>query len=195
EKKGRVGRALDSLVSEGVIVSGGTVTHSVLSPFVRVNSYSEVTDSILLNNVNVGRHARIKRAIIDKNVDIPAKMEVGFDPEQDRRRGFTVTESGITVIPAGPRIREDGAPEPAEELTPGETCFVLRYFFMANWATMVRPHDRYYSLLAKRGMDVSHLDLEAVGRRFSVQELRDLQVWFNLSWFGWAARARLPVVE
>jgi glucose-1-phosphate adenylyltransferase len=92
--------ALDSLVSPGCIVSGGRVQSSVLSPFVRINSYSQVSDSILFENVNVGRHAKIRRAIIDKDVDIPEGMEIGFDPVEDARR-FLVTETGITVISKG----------------------------------------------------------------------------------------------
>jgi glucose-1-phosphate adenylyltransferase len=104
-EEGRVGAATDSLVAEGCIVSGGLVNHSVLSPRVRVNSYSEVTDSILFEGVNVGRHARIRKAIIDKHVDIPAGMRIGYDPEEDRRR-FQVTKSGIVVVPKGMRLTE-----------------------------------------------------------------------------------------
>ena len=107
EKQNRIGRAHDSMVSEGVVVSGGLVTRSILSPYVRVNSFSEVTDSILLNGVNVGRHAKLKRVIVDKNVEIPAKMEIGFDAEKDRARGFTVTEGGLTVIPAAMKIKAE----------------------------------------------------------------------------------------
>ena len=99
----RVGSATDSLVSEGCIVSGGRVHRCVLSPRVRVNSYSEVTDSILFEGVVVGRHAKIRRAIIDKNVEIPAGMEIGFDEEEDRRR-FFVSETGIVVVPKGMRL-------------------------------------------------------------------------------------------
>lgn len=106
QKKGRVGQAHDSMLSEGVVVSGGTVKHSILSPFVRVNSYSHVADSILLQNVNIGRHSKIKRTIIDKNVDVPPGTRIGYDAEEDRARGFHVTESGITVVPAGMKIRE-----------------------------------------------------------------------------------------
>ena len=104
EKKGRVGTAVDSLVSEGVIISGGLSRHSILSPYVRINSFAEVDDSIILEGVNIGRHAKIKRAIIDKNVEIPPKTKIGFDAEEDRARGFTVTDSGITVVPKGMKI-------------------------------------------------------------------------------------------
>jgi len=93
----RVGRNLNSLICDGCIISGGLVERSILSPNVRVNSYAYVTDSIIMNNCNVGRHARIRRAIIDKNVDIPEGYEIGFDLEGDKKK-FTVTESGIVVI-------------------------------------------------------------------------------------------------
>lgn len=94
----RVGRTLNSLVCDGTIVSGGLVERSILGANVRINSYSYITDSILFHNVWVGRHARIRRAIIDKNVVIPEGYEIGFDPEQDKKK-FTVTETGIVVIP------------------------------------------------------------------------------------------------
>ncbi|MCX8104908.1 MAG: glucose-1-phosphate adenylyltransferase [Ignavibacterium album] len=94
----RVGRTLNSLVCDGTIVSGGLVERSILGANVRINSYSYITDSILFHNVWVGRHARIRRAIIDKNVIIPEGYEIGFDPEEDKKK-FTVTETGIVVIP------------------------------------------------------------------------------------------------
>jgi glucose-1-phosphate adenylyltransferase len=94
----RVGRTLNSLVCDGTIVSGGLVERSLLGPNVKINSYSYVTDSILMNNVVVGRHARIRRAIIDKNVKIPEGYEIGFDTEGDKKK-FTVSETGIVVIP------------------------------------------------------------------------------------------------
>ncbi|MBI3180709.1 MAG: glucose-1-phosphate adenylyltransferase [Myxococcales bacterium] len=99
----RVGHATDSLVSEGCIISGGSVNRSVLSPKVRVNSYSQVTDSILFENVQIGRRCKIKRAIIDKNVDIPPGMTIGHEPEEDRRR-FFVSPGGIVVIPKGAKV-------------------------------------------------------------------------------------------
>ncbi|MCS7238949.1 MAG: glucose-1-phosphate adenylyltransferase [Thermoguttaceae bacterium] len=94
----RCGRALDSIVCLGCIISGGLVQRSILGPKTRINSYAEVTESILLGEVNVGRYARIRRAIIDKGVSIPPGMEIGFDPELDARRGFFVSPEGITVI-------------------------------------------------------------------------------------------------
>ncbi|HEY8505393.1 MAG TPA: glucose-1-phosphate adenylyltransferase [Gemmataceae bacterium] len=95
----RRGEAIDSIVCAGTIVSGGSVRRSVLSPRVRVNSYAVVEDSILFDGVDVGRHCRIRRAIIDKDVKIPPGTVVGEDLELERRRGFTVTESGIVVVP------------------------------------------------------------------------------------------------
>jgi glucose-1-phosphate adenylyltransferase len=94
---GRTGMAMDSVISGGCIVSGGIVRDSVLSPDVRVNSYSEVDSSILFSHVNVGRHCRIRRAIIDRDVHIPEGSVIGYDTESDRQRYF-VTESGITVV-------------------------------------------------------------------------------------------------
>ena len=96
-ESGRTGEALDSLVSQGCIISGGQVKNCVLSPDVRVNSYSEVDSSILFSHVNVGRHCRIRRAILDRDVHIPEGTTIGFDAEADRQRYF-VTESGITVV-------------------------------------------------------------------------------------------------
>ena len=96
-ESGRTGEALDSLVSQGCIISGGQVKTCVLSPDVRVNSYSEVDSSILFSHVNVGRHCRIRRAILDRDVHIPEGTTIGFDAEADRQRYF-VTESGITVV-------------------------------------------------------------------------------------------------
>ncbi len=93
----RVGRTLNSLICDGSIVSGGLVERSLLGPNVRVNSFSYVTDSIIMNNCNISRHARIRRAIIDKNVTVPEGYEIGFDLEGDKKK-FTVTESGIVVI-------------------------------------------------------------------------------------------------
>ena len=94
----RVGHATDSLVCSGSILSGGSVSRSILSPNVRVNSYASVEDSILFDGVDIGRHAKVRRAIIDKNVIVPEGAEVGYDAEADRERGFTVTEEGLTVI-------------------------------------------------------------------------------------------------
>jgi glucose-1-phosphate adenylyltransferase len=99
----RVGCATDSLVCEGCIISGGTVHRSVLSPKVRINSFSDVMESILFENVQVGRHCRIRKAIVDKNVDIPPGLTIGYDLEEDRQR-FHVTPSGVVVIPKGMKV-------------------------------------------------------------------------------------------
>ena len=93
----RVGFATDSIISEGCIVSGGRVNRSILSPGVRVNSYSIIEESILLDDVNVGRHAQIRKAIIDKDVEIPPHIKIGFDLDLDRKR-FYVTEKGVVVV-------------------------------------------------------------------------------------------------
>lgn len=95
----RRGEALDSIVSAGCVVSGGQVRRSLLSPLVRVNSYAVVEDSILFDQVDVGRYCRIRRAIIDKEVKLPPYTVIGYDREFDLARGFTVTESGIVVVP------------------------------------------------------------------------------------------------
>ena len=99
----RVGKATDSLISEGCIVSGTSVHHSILSPSVRLNSYSTVEDCIIFEKVTIDRHCRIRRAIIDKHVEIPAGTVIGYDLEADKRR-FHVTESGIVVIPKRMRV-------------------------------------------------------------------------------------------
>jgi glucose-1-phosphate adenylyltransferase len=95
----RRGQNLDSYVCGGCVTSGGTVRRSILGPLCRINSFSLVEDSILFENVNVGRYAKIRRAIIDKNVVVPDGAIIGHDHDEDRRRGYTVTESGIVVVP------------------------------------------------------------------------------------------------
>ena len=100
----RVGMATDSMISEGCIVSGGILSRCVLSPKVRINSYSQVSESILMENVTIGRHSEIRRAIIDKNVDIPEYTKIGFSREDDERRGFYVSEGGVTVVPKGAKL-------------------------------------------------------------------------------------------
>jgi glucose-1-phosphate adenylyltransferase len=100
----RVGHAIDSLVSNGVVVSGGLVRQSVLSPGVRVNSWSTVERSVLLHNTKIGRHAVIRNAIIDKNVTVPEWAQVGVDKERDKARGFVVSAGGITVVGKGQEV-------------------------------------------------------------------------------------------
>jgi glucose-1-phosphate adenylyltransferase len=102
---GRVGRAIDSIVSAGCIVSGSEVRRSVLCPNVRVHSFCEVQDSILLPNATINRHSRVRRAIVDRGVVVPRGAVIGHDPAEDRRR-HTVTEGGVVVV------------------TPGEECLV-----------------------------------------------------------------------
>ena len=108
----RRGEALDSIVCPGSIVSGGHVRRSILSPRARVNSYAVIEDSILLDNVDVGRYCRIRRAIIDKDVKLPPYTVLGHDPEFDRRRGFFVTEQGVVVVPKAEPPETFQAPNP-----------------------------------------------------------------------------------
>src|ERR1700756_1483097 len=93
----RMGVAVDSIVAGGSILSGGRVQNSVIGYDVRVNSYCDVSTSIIYNHVNVGRHSRLRRAIIDRHVNLPEHTEIGYDLEADRRR-FHVTPSGIVVV-------------------------------------------------------------------------------------------------
>ncbi|HEV8433374.1 MAG TPA: glucose-1-phosphate adenylyltransferase [Thermoanaerobaculia bacterium] len=104
-KSQRIGIATDSLVSDGVIISGGTLNRCVLHPRVRIHSYSDIDESILMDGVEVGRHCKIRRAIIDKGVKLPSGTTIGYDVEQDKQR-FTVTETGIVVVPKGSEVRE-----------------------------------------------------------------------------------------
>jgi glucose-1-phosphate adenylyltransferase len=98
EAQARVGIATDSMVSHGCIISGGRIHRSVLGVGCRVNSFSEVEESVLFERVRVGRHAKIRRAIIDKDVEIPSGTIIGFDRDADRQR-FFVTDQGLVVIP------------------------------------------------------------------------------------------------
>jgi len=108
----RRGEAIDSMVCPGAIVSGGQVRRSLLSSAVRVNSYAVVEDSILFDRVDVGRHCRIRKAIIDKDVKLPSGTVLGFDHDHDRARGFTVTESGIVVVSKSEPADSFQAPNP-----------------------------------------------------------------------------------
>lgn len=98
---GRIGHAVNSIISPGVVVSGATVENSVISPNGRVHSWATISDSVLFDNVTVGRHAVVRRAILDKNVVIPEGARIGMDPEEDRARGFDITESGLVVVGKG----------------------------------------------------------------------------------------------
>jgi glucose-1-phosphate adenylyltransferase len=102
--QGRIGHAVNSIVSPGTVVSGSFVESSVLSPNVNVRSWSTVSESVLMDGVDIGRHAVVRRAILDKNVVVPEGARIGMDPDADRERGFVVTESGITVIGKGQRV-------------------------------------------------------------------------------------------
>ena len=94
----RCGQVLDSLIGAGSIVSGAKVVHSIISSGVFIHSYSEIEDSVIMEGVDIGRHARIRKAIIDKHVKVPDGFRIGYNPDEDRRR-FTVTDTGIVVVP------------------------------------------------------------------------------------------------
>ena len=100
DEPGRRGEAIESMVSGGCIISGSRVRKSLLFSNCQVRSFSEVSESVVLPDVQVGRNCQIKRAIIDRGAVIPAGSEIGFDPEADRARGFRVTDSGLTLVTA-----------------------------------------------------------------------------------------------
>jgi len=100
----RVGQAIQSMVCSGCIVSGGLVSTSILGPRVRINSYARVHGSILFDGVDVGRGAHLGRVIVDKDVVIPPGVRIGYDHDRDRARGFTVSESGVVVVPKRAKI-------------------------------------------------------------------------------------------
>jgi glucose-1-phosphate adenylyltransferase len=100
----RMGIATDSLVSGGSVISGGHIDRCVLGPRVRINSYSTVSESVLFEGVDVGRHCRIRRALIDKGVRIPPNTTIGYEPERDRERGILVGPEGIAVVAADVRF-------------------------------------------------------------------------------------------
>jgi len=101
----RVGRAINSLISNGAIVSGGLVRNSVMSPGARAESWSRVNRAVILHNAHIGRHAVVENAILDKNVVVAEGATVGVDKEHDRARGFVVSSGGITVVGKGQVVR------------------------------------------------------------------------------------------
>ena len=113
---GRSGMAINSVITAGVIISGAVVSNSIVSQDVRVNSYSEVDSSIIFSHVNIGRHCRIRRSIIDRDVQIPEGSVIGYDPVEDKRRYF-VTPSGLTIVTRDASLFE----------TPVDPEFMQRY--------------------------------------------------------------------
>ncbi len=105
DQEGRRGQAIDSLVANGAVVSGALVRRCIVSPQVRINSFAEVSESVVFPGVAIGRGARIHRAIIDKHVEIPPGYEIGINPEQDRDR-FNVSTGGIVVVGKGEKLPE-----------------------------------------------------------------------------------------
>jgi glucose-1-phosphate adenylyltransferase len=101
DEPGRTGHAIESLVSSGCIISGGEVRRSILSPGVRVHSRAEIDGCVLLHGIDVGRGAQLRRAIIDKGVVVPPGTKIGYDADEDRARGFHVTDSGLVLIGKG----------------------------------------------------------------------------------------------
>ena len=103
ENKARIGRAINSLIANGCIISGGLVKKSILFPDVRINSFSEVHESIIMEGTDIGRYAKVRRAIIDKNVKVSQSASIGYNLREDKKR-FTVTGSGIVVVPKGSTV-------------------------------------------------------------------------------------------
>jgi len=113
-EKERMGTVVNSVISNGCIISGGTVKRSILSPRAHVHSFAEVEDSILFEGVDIGRHAKIRKAIIDKEVHIPQETEIGYNLEEDAKR-FTVTPSGLWSYPSGSSFEGKRGPPDVEQ--------------------------------------------------------------------------------
>ena len=152
-----VGTALDSIVAPGVVVSGGLVESSVLSNDVYVGAGARVQASVLMDKVTVGAGAVVRRAIIDKNVKIPPGATIGVDHDLDRARGFTITESGLTVLSKGQVVSPPDAEEKklaraaASELPEAITLAVARDQLPQETVDMVVENQLSASHLADNG--------------------------------------------
>jgi glucose-1-phosphate adenylyltransferase len=98
DEPGRRGLATNTIICPGSIISGAEITRSIIGARTKIRSYSQIEDSIIFDDVQIGRNVQIRRAIIDKNVKIPDNMQIGFEPSMDRSRGLTVSEQGLTII-------------------------------------------------------------------------------------------------
>jgi glucose-1-phosphate adenylyltransferase len=116
---GRRGTALDSMVAAGVVISGATVRRSIVSSGTTIHSGALVEDSVIMHDVRIGRGAVVRRAIIDKRVVVPPGAQIGVDHEQDRRKGYTISESGVTVIGKGDRVAPGNTSVSASASMPG----------------------------------------------------------------------------
>jgi glucose-1-phosphate adenylyltransferase len=105
----RRGKAVDSMVSGGCIVSGSAVRRSVLFSGVRTHSYASIDSSVVLPDADIGRGAQLRNAIIDRGCEIPENMRIGFDPEEDRRNGLRVSRSGVTLVTRGMLGQSEGS--------------------------------------------------------------------------------------
>ena len=100
----KAGITANSMVSEGCIITGADISRCVLSPMVQIDSFSNLSESILMENVRAGKYCEIRKAIIDKNTVIPPYTKIGINPGEDIARGFVISPGGVTVVPKGAKL-------------------------------------------------------------------------------------------